>query len=157
MEIRRIESTQRQPKRGHLWLKDGSCVPLRATNPNHVWSYDLVVDKTHDGRSFRMLIIIYEFIRERLAIKVKRNLRSDHVMECLTELFCTKGLPIIFVQIIVQSLQINWCEMVELIGRKDLVIEPGSPRENDYFESFNGKLREVLLNLEILNTQRMLK
>ena len=84
---------QKQPKRGRLWLNDGSCIRLRPEYPKHVWSYDFVMDTTHDGRPFRMLTIIDEFTRECLAIKAKRNLRSDDVLECLTELFYTKGIP----------------------------------------------------------------
>ena len=58
----------KQPKRGRLWLNDGSCIRLRAAWPNHVWSYDFVMDRTHDGRAFRMLTVIDEFTRECLAI-----------------------------------------------------------------------------------------
>ena len=86
-----LKVPQRQPKRGRLWLNDGSCVRLRAEHPNQVWSYDFVMDKTHDGRPFRTLNIIDEYTRENLAIMVKRNLKSEDVLECLTELFCTKG------------------------------------------------------------------
>src|SRR3990170_3666165 len=88
-----LKVPQRQPKRGRLWLNDGSCVRLRAEHPNHVWSYDFVMDKTQDGRPFRMLNIMDEFTRASLAIMVKRNLKSEDVLECLTELFCTKGIP----------------------------------------------------------------
>ena len=66
----------RQPKRGRLWLTDGSCVRLRPEHPNHVWSYDFVEDRTHDGRRYRMLDIIDEFTRECLAIRVDRKLGS---------------------------------------------------------------------------------
>jgi putative transposase len=53
-----LKVPQKQPKRGRLWLNDGSCVRLRAERPNHVWSYDFVEDRTHDGRKFRMLCVI---------------------------------------------------------------------------------------------------
>ena len=71
-----LKVPHKQPKRGRLWLNDGSCVRLRAERPNHVWSYDFVEDRTHDGRKFRMLCVIDEFTRQALAIKVKRRLNS---------------------------------------------------------------------------------
>ena len=61
-----LKVPQKQPKRGRLWLNDGSCVRLRAERPNHVWSYDFVEDRTQDGRKFRMLCVIDEFTREAL-------------------------------------------------------------------------------------------
>src|SRR5450755_192630 len=77
----------KQPKRGRLWLNDGSCVRLRPEYPNHVWSYDFVEDRTHDGKAFRMLCIIDEFTRESLAIRVARKLKATDVIEALCELF----------------------------------------------------------------------
>jgi putative transposase len=68
----------RQPKRGRLWLSDGSCIRLRAEHRNHVWSYDFVEDRTHNGRKIRMLNIIDEFTHECLAIRVARRLRRCH-------------------------------------------------------------------------------
>jgi putative transposase len=72
-----LKVPHKQPKRGRLWLNDGSCVRLRAERPNHVWSYDFVEDRTHDGRKFRMLCLIDEFTHEALAIRVKRKLNSS--------------------------------------------------------------------------------
>ena len=69
-----LKVPKKQPKRGRLWLNDGSCVRLRPSWPNHVWAYDFVTARTHDGRSFRMLTIIDEFTRECLAIDVARQL-----------------------------------------------------------------------------------
>jgi putative transposase len=83
----------RQPKRGRLWLNAGSSVRLRPTHRNHVWNYDFVMDATHDRRSFRMLNVIDEYTRECLMIKVARRLTSEDVQECLTELFCSRGVP----------------------------------------------------------------
>lgn len=84
---------QRQPKRGRLWLADGSCIRLRPERANHVWAYDFVEDRTHDGRKFRMLTVIDEFTRESLAIVVARRLSSDDVLAALTELFIVRGPP----------------------------------------------------------------
>ena len=83
----------RQPKRGRLWLADGSCVRLRAERPNHVWSYDFVEDRTHDGRKYRMLNIIDEFTHECLAIRIDRRLKSIDVIDVLSDLFILRGVP----------------------------------------------------------------
>jgi len=88
-----LKVPQKQPKRGRLWLNDGSCVRLRAEGPNHVWSYDFVEDRTHDGRKFRMLCVIDEFTREALAIRVKRRLNSTDVLETLADLMILRGPP----------------------------------------------------------------
>jgi transposase InsO family protein len=83
----------KQPKRGRLWLNDGSCIRLRPERPNHVWSYDFVADRTHDGKAFRMLCIIDEFTREAIAIRVARKLKSTEVIEALCDLFVERGVP----------------------------------------------------------------
>lgn len=73
----------RQPKRGRLWLNDGSCLRLKPEFPNHVWSYDFMFERTHDGRAFRILNVIDEFTRESLAVRVERRLGHEEVQECL--------------------------------------------------------------------------
>ncbi len=88
-----LKVPRRQPKRRRLWLADGSCVRKRAERPNHVWSYDFVFDRTHDGRPIRMLVIVDEYTRECLAIDVARGLRSEHVLDRLFDLFLRRGLP----------------------------------------------------------------
>jgi transposase InsO family protein len=88
-----LKVPQKQPKKGRLWLNDGSCIRLRPTHPNHVWSYDFVEDRTHDGRKYRMLNIIDEFTRECLAIRVNRKLRSTDVIDVLSDLFILRGIP----------------------------------------------------------------
>src|SRR5271167_4369965 len=88
-----LKIPQKQPKRGRLWLNDGSCVRLRPERPNHVWSYDFVSDRTHDGRSFRMLCVIDEFTRESLAIRVARKLKAADVIDVLADLFILRGIP----------------------------------------------------------------
>jgi putative transposase len=148
-----LKVPQKQPKRGRLWLNDGSCLRLRPSWTNHVWSYDFVMDRTHDGRAFRMLTVIDEFTRRCLAIKVDRKLKSDDVLACLADLFVEHGPPdhirsdngSEFTAKAVRS----W---LDRIGVKTLFIEPGSPWENGYNESFNGKLRDELLNGEIFYT-----
>jgi len=150
-----LKVPQRQPKRRRLWLNDGSCVRLRPQYPGHVWSYDFVQDRTHDGHTFRMLTIIDEFTRECLSIDVDRRLSSDRVLERLTELFAQRGAP----DYIRSD---NGSEFTAKKVRKwlgelnvtTLFIEPGSPWENGYVESFNGKLRDELLNVELFDTLR---
>ena len=143
----------KQPKRGRLWLNDGSCIRLRAERPNHVWSYDFVADRTHDGRAYRMLCIIDEFTREALAIKVARRLNSTEVIAALCDLFIVRGIPAHIRsdnghEFIALALR----EWIAAVGAKTAYIEPGSPWENGYVESFNGKLRDELLNGEIFYT-----
>jgi len=88
-----LKVPQKQPKRRRLWFNDGSCVRLRPTHKNHVWSYDFVHSRTYDGRAFRMLTIIDEYSRECLAIDVDRRMNQIDVLENLYELFTRKGLP----------------------------------------------------------------
>lgn len=148
-----LKVPKKQRKRGRLWLNDGSGVRLRPEHRDHVWSYDFVQARTHDGRAFRMLTVIDEYTRECLAIDVARDLRSDDVLERLAWLMATRGVPghirsdngAEFTAKAVRS----WLGRV---GVKTLYIEPGSPWENGYIESFTGKLRDELLNGEIFYT-----
>ena len=145
-----LKVPSKQPKRGRLWLNDGSCVRLRPAWRNHVWAYDFVQARTHDGKAFRMLTVIDEFTRESLAIDVGRRLRSDDVLHLLAELFVGHGPPDHIrsdngSEFTAKAVR-GW---LGKIGVRTLFIEPGSPWENGYNESFNGKLRDELLNGEI--------
>jgi len=148
-----LKVPKKQPKRGRLWLGDGSCIRRRAEHRNHVWSYDFVADRTHDGRPIRMLTMVDEYTRECLAIDVERRLDSENVLERLTALFTERGTPTYirsdngaeFTAKVVR-------EWLGRLGVQTLFIEPGSPWENGYNESFNGKLRDELLNGEIFYT-----
>jgi transposase InsO family protein len=143
----------RQPKRGRLWLNDGSCVRLRSERPNHVWAYDFVEDRTRDGRRFRMLNVVDEFTRECLCIRVGRKLKAADVIDVLADLFITRGTPGYirsdngpeFAAVAVRG----W---ITGVRASTAYIEPGSPWENGYVESFNGKLRDELLNTEVFNS-----
>ncbi len=143
----------KQPKRRRLWLNDGSCIRLRPEHKDHVWTYDFVADRTTDGRAVRMLNILDEFTRECLVIRVDRKITAHDVLESLTNLFVTRGIPKYirsdngpeFVADILRE----WLHRLD-VGT--LFIEPGSPWENGYIESFNGKLRDELLNGEIFDT-----
>lgn len=145
-----LKVPRRQPKRGRLWLNDGSCVRLRPERPNHVWAYDFVHDRTHDGRKYRMLCVIDEFTKEALAIWVERRLGSDEVLEVLAELMLERGVPEYIrsdngPEFVAKAVK-NW---IAAVGAKTVYIEPGSPWENGYVESFNSKLRDELLDGEI--------
>jgi len=148
-----LKVPQKQPKRGRLWLNDSSCIRLRPEHKDHVWSYDFVTARTADGRPFKMLTIIDEYTRECLAILVERRLTSRDVIDKLYDLFLFRGVP-------EHTRSDNGPEFTareirKWLGRMDvktLFIEPGSPWENGYIESFNGKLRDELLNREIFTT-----
>ena len=143
----------RQPKRGRLWLNDGSCIRLRPAHRDHVWSYDFMQDRTSEGRPIRLLTLLDEYTRECLSIDVDRALKTEDVLERLTHLFVTRGVPDHIrsdngPEFTAQRVR----EWLGHLGVKTLFIEPGSPWENGYIESFNGKLRDELLNGEWFDT-----
>ena len=117
-----LKVPKKQPKRKRLWLNDGSCVRLRPAYRDHVWSYDFMRERTSDGRAYRILTLIDEYSRECLSIDVGRRLGSEEVLERLTWLMATRSVPAY-----IRS-------------------------ENGYNESFNGKLRDELLAMEIFDT-----
>ena len=145
-----LKVPERQPKRGRLWLNDGSCIRLRPLYRGHVWSYDFVASRTHDGRALKLLTVLDEHTRECLAIVVARKIRAHDVLEVLADLFVRHGPPEYlrsdngpeFTAKLVRR-------RLGRVGVEMLFIEPGSPWENGYNESFNGKLRDELLNGEI--------
>ena len=143
----------KQSKRRRLWFNDGSCVRLRASNKDHVWSYDFVMTRTHDGRPVRILAILDEFTRECLAIDVKRRMNHRTVLDRLSELFVHRGTPKYIrsdngAEFTANALR-EWLDKVDV---NTAYIEPGSPWENGYIESFNARLRDELLNGEIFDT-----
>jgi len=145
-----LKVPRKQRPRRRLWLNDGSCVRLRPERANHVWSYDFVSGSTHDGRGIRMLTLIDEYTRECLAICVARRLGRYEVIEALADVMLFRGTPEHIrsdngPEFVAEELR-NWLAKV---GTGPLYIEPGSPWENGYCESFNGKLRDECLNGEI--------
>ena len=145
-----LKVPSKQPKRGRLRLSDGSCVRLRAEHRNHVWSYDFVEDRTHEGRKYRMLNVVDEFTHECLAIRVARRLKAIDVIDVLSDLFIVRGVPGHIrsdngPEFIAKAVQ-DW---IGAVGAKTAYIAPGSPWENGYIESFNARLRDELLNGEI--------
>jgi transposase InsO family protein len=148
-----LKVPQKQPKRRRLWFNDGSCIRLKPLHKNHVWSYDFVFDRTSDRKVIKMLNVIDEYSRECLTIYVDRKLRSTEVLYKLSELFILHGIPDYIrsdngSEFVAKELR-KW---LQRIGVKPAYIEPGSPWENGYIESFNGKLRDELLNGEIFDT-----
>ena len=148
-----LKVPQRQPRRRRLWLNDGSCVRLQPQYPDHVWSYDFLLHHTHDGRKFRILTILDEYSRQCLAIDIGRKMNHESVLFRLTDLFTRRGIPTYIrsdngSEFTAQNVR----EWPQALGVKTLYIAPGSPWENGYIESFNGKLRDEVLNLEIFDT-----
>ena len=148
-----LKVPRKQPKRGRLWFADGSCIRRRAERRNHVWSYDFVFERTHDGRPLRMLTLVDEYTHECLAIDVERRLDSEDVLERLEALFVLRGTPEFIrsdngAEFTAKAVR----EWLARVGVKTLYIAPGSPWENGYIESFNGKLRDELLDREIFYT-----
>ena len=148
-----LKVPKKQPKRGRLWLNNGSCVRLRPMHKDHVWSYDFMTARTDNGRAFRMLNIIDEYTKECLDITVERKMGSSLVIERLAHLFITRGIPEHIrsdngPEFTAKAIR-KW---LSRLGVKTLFIEPGSPWENGYIESFNSRLRDELLNGEIFTT-----
>ena len=145
----------KKPKNSGLWLNGGSCVRLRPEYRNHVWSYDFVHCRTDDGKAFRTLNILDEHSRGCLAIKVERKLNGNSVIDALSDLFILRGVPSFIrsdngPEFVAQAVR-DW---IAAVGARTAYIEPGSPWENGYCESFNARFRDELLNGEIFYSLR---
>lgn len=148
-----LKVPKKQPKRGRLWLNDGSCIRLRPEHKDHVWSYDFMIDRTTDGKAFKILNIIDEYTRECLVTLVNRKIKADDVIDQLFNLFVFRSIPEHIrsdngPEFTARAVR-KWLASLEV---KTLFIEPGSPWENGYIESFHGKMRDELLNREIFTT-----
>ena len=148
----------RQPKRSRMWFNDGSCIRLRPEHRNHVWAYDFVFDRTREGRLLKFLNVVDEYTRECLAIKVDRRQTSRDVLRTLAQLMLKHGVPEHIrsdngPEFVAKAVR-QW---LSRLGVQTLFIEPGSPWENGYIESFNGKLRDELLDGEIFTTVKEAK
>lgn len=143
----------KQPRRKRLYFNDGSCIRLKPAYENHVWSYDFVSDRLADSRKIRMLTVIDEFTRKCLAIRVSYKLNADNVLDCLSDLFLTEGMPDFIrsdngSEFTAKILQ-DWLAGLKV---KTAYITPGSPWENGFNERFNGSLRDELLNGELFSS-----
>lgn len=144
-----LKVPKRQPKRKRLYFNDGSCIRLKPCYNNHVWSYDFVSDRLASGKKIRMLTVIDEYSRKSLAIRVNHHLNSDDVLDCLSDLFLTEGIPDFIrsdngSEFTAKILQ----EWLQKLNVKTAYITPGSPWENGFNERFNGSLRDECLNGE---------
>ena len=145
----------KQPKRKRLWLNDGSCIRLRPSWENHVWAYDFVQARTCNGKQFRVLVVIDEYSRKCLALFAARSIRAEQVMHVLADLFIQHGIPDNLrsdngPEFVATKLK-QWLLALDV---QTQYIEPGSPWENGYCESFIGKLRDELLNGEIFTSMK---
>ena len=148
-----LKVPQKQPKRGRLWLNDGSCIRLRPEHKDHVWSYDFMIEHTANGKAFKILNIMDEYTRESVGVKVERKIKAQDVIDKLFDLFVFRGIPEHIrsdngPEFTARAVR-KW---LSRLGVKTLFIEPGSPWENGYIESFNGKMRDELLNREVFTT-----
>jgi len=129
---------------------ENSCAVKKAEYPNHVWTYDFMVDQTEDGRKLKLLTVLDEFTRESPAIEVGRSIRAKDVIAVLEYLFMVRGVPRFIrsdngPEFIADRIK-KWLRKNHV---ETLYIEPGSPWENGYIESFNGKLRDDILDREL--------
>ena len=148
-----LKVPKKQAKRRRLWFNDGSCIRLRSTHKNHVWTYDFVAIVTSRGVPLRLLCVVDEWTRECLEIYVAKNIKAHDVQGVLEGLMIRYGCPE-FIRSdngpeFIASVVKDW---LNGLGVRTLFIEPGSPWENGYIESFNGRLRDELLNGEIFDT-----
>ncbi len=145
-----VPGKQHRRRRLKLGGSENSCVRHQACHKDHVWSYDFVADRSEDGRQLRFLVVIDEYTRESLAIEVARSFTAQDVIGVLRYLFAICGTPAHIrsdngPEFVAKSVR-RWLQRVDV---KTLFIAKGSPWENGYVESFNGKLRDELLNREI--------
>jgi putative transposase len=143
----KLQLPARRPKRRRTAQPARS--PLQAAYPNHVWTYDFMEDATADGRKLRILTVVDEFTRECLAIVVARQFPSAAVIPVLARLFAARGRPACMrsdngSEFIAHAL----CAWLYALAIDTYHIEPASPWQNPYGESFNGHFREECLNLE---------
>jgi putative transposase len=153
-----LKVPQVQRKRRRLGSSENGCTRHRAGRPNHVWSYDFVMDQTADGRRLKLLPIVDEYTRECLTIEVERSLVAEDVVSTLEYLFEVRGVPEHIrsdngPEFIAEAVK-AW---LARRGSKTLYIEPGSPWENAYSETFNSRLRDELLDREVFETLKEAK
>jgi putative transposase len=144
-----LKVPQKQHKKRRLGHSDNSCVRRKAEHKDHVWTWDFIHDRTTDGRPLKWLSIVDEYTRECLALEIERGITSEHVIDVLAEMFRLRGVPKHIrsdngPEFIAQAIR-RW---LNLAGVETLYVEPGSPWENGYVESFHSRLRDELTNGE---------
>lgn len=150
-----LKVPQKRRKRRRLGTSDNSCFRIRATRPNDVWCWDFVFDRTTGGSSLKWLSIVDEFTRECLILKVGRSITSEDVIDALAELIAVRGVPRRIrsdngPEFIAGNVR-RWLNLVEV---ETLYVEPGSPWENGYAESFHSRLRDEFLSMEEFDSLR---
>jgi len=153
-----LKVPKKQRKRRRLGCCDNNCVRKRAEYINHVWSYDFVMDQTEGGRPLKMLPILDEYTRESLTIEVERSITAKDVIATLEYLFAIRGAPAYIrsdngPEFIADAIK-RW---LSDSGVGTLYIEPGSPWENAYSESFNSRFKDEFLNGELFGNVREAK
>jgi transposase InsO family protein len=148
-----LKVPQKKRKRRRLGTSENGCVRRRAEHKDHVWCWDFVFDHTQSGSQLKWLSIVDEHTRECLALKVDRSITSEDVIDTLAELFAMRGLPRCIrsdngPEFIAQAIR-RWLAQVDV---ETLYIEPGSPWENGYAESFHSRLRDEFLALEVFES-----
>ena len=140
------KKTRKTRRLGH---SGNSCVHRRAEHPDHVWAWDFIHDRTATGEPLKWFAITDEYTRECLALEVDRGIKADRVLDILTNLFLTRGVPVHIrsdngPEFIATAIQQN----TKRSGLEMLYVEPGSPWENGFAESFFSRMRDELLNVE---------
>ena len=150
-----LKVPQKKGKCKRLGDSENGCLCRRAEHINHVWSYDFVTDQTEDGRRLKLLVVLDEYTRESLTIEVARSIKAPDVIATLEYLFAVRGAPECLrsdngPEFVAEAIQ-QW---LKKSGVQTLYIAPGSPWENAYIESFNSRLRDELLNVEVFGNLR---
>lgn len=140
----RVPQRRRKKRLTGIGVQIGAMCPIR---PNVVWAMDFQFDTTADGRSLKLLNVIDEFTREALAIKIDRSINADGVVAVLERLTIERGAPVYIrfdngPEFVAHAIA-DWCRFN---GTGAMFIDPGSPWQNAWIESFNGRLRDELLN-----------
>ncbi len=148
-----LQVPQKRQKRRRVGTGENSTVRLAPERPNHIWCYDFVFDATEDGRALKLLPILDEYTRECLALVVGRSLTSHHVVSALDQIIAQRGAPT-FVRSDNGSEFIAHRVAAHLLAADSETkhVDPGSPWQNGYSESFNGKLRDELLSQELFGS-----
>jgi transposase InsO family protein len=145
-----LKVPQKQHKKRRLGSSDNGITRRRASHKDHVWAWDFIHDRTEDGRPLKWLSVVDEYTRECLALEVRRSFASGDVIDVLRELSLIRGAPLHVrsdngPEFIARAIR-SWLESARVAT---LYIEPGSPWENGYAESFHGRLRDELLDAEL--------
>jgi putative transposase len=148
-----LKVPQKKRKRRRLGTSANGCDRRRAEHKDHVWCWDFVFDRTTTGTTLKWLSIVDEHTRECLALKVARSITSEDVIDTLAELFAMRGVPRHIrsdngPEFVAQAIR-RWLSQV---GVEALYIEPGSPWENGYAESFHSRLRDEFLAVEVFES-----